>query len=114
MHSVLPLHKVCKLCFLALAIYPISLLAQSSSQTPFIAGLAPYERPQGAPGLLEALPEAVRTRWATHGISEPVPPSILAFLKYQGAWYTPFSHPGMTGNYDIRGWHTAPVQPEKR
>lgn len=86
----------------------------STSATPFVAGLAPYERPQGAPVLLEPLPEATRAQWATHGISEPVPPAILAFLKNQGAWYTPFSRPGMTGHYDIRGWHTQLPKPEKR
>lgn len=88
--------------------------APTGSATPFIAGLAPYERPQGAPVLLEPLPEATRAQWATHGISEPVPPSILAFVKDQGAWYTPFSHPGMTGRYDMRGWHSQPPKPEKR
>lgn len=89
-------------------------ITPATSATPFVAGLAPYERPQGAPVLLEPLPEATRAQWATHGISDPVPPAILAFVKNQGAWYTPFSHPGMTGRYDIRGWHTESPKPEKR
>ena len=30
---------------------------------------------------------------------------FTGFLEDQGNWYTPFNHPGMTGRYDIRGWH---------
>jgi hypothetical protein len=41
---------------------------------------------------------------ALHGVDKPVPAS-LAWLKDQGAWYTPFNHPGMPGPYDLRGWH---------
>jgi len=41
---------------------------------------------------------------ALHGVDKPVPAS-LAWLKDQGAWYTPFNHPGMPGSYDLRGWH---------
>ena len=33
------------------------------------------------------------------------PPTGIDFLKYQGAWYTPFIHPNLTGRYDIRGLH---------
>lgn len=71
----------------------------------FIAGLAPHERPESAPVLKQATPESVRLDKATHGIAGPVPESIQGFLKDQGAWYTPFSRPGMTSVYDIRGWH---------
>ncbi len=39
------------------------------------------------------------------GVSEPYPPS-LGFMKDQGAWFTPFIHPGLVDQYDIRGWHT--------
>ena len=66
-----------------------------------VAGLAPYQRPKGAPALNKA-PEAARP---LHGISQPVPASITAFMKDQGAWYSPFTHPGMPGYYDLRGWH---------
>lgn len=41
---------------------------------------------------------------ALHGVDKPTPAS-LAWLKDQGAWYTPFNHPGMAGPYDLRGWH---------
>jgi hypothetical protein len=43
-----------------------------------------------------------------HGVSSPIPES-LKFLNDQGAWFNPFTRPGMTGPYDLRGWHTAPV-----
>ena len=86
----------------------------ATAQTAFVAGLAPYQRPENAPALSEALPETTRAGQATRGIAEPVPPPILSFLKDQGAWYTPFSYPGMTGGYDIRRWHTSPLEPEKR
>ena len=33
------------------------------------------------------------------------PQTGVGFLKYQGAWYTPFIHPNSTGRYDIRGLH---------
>lgn len=36
---------------------------------------------------------------------EPPYPASLRFLEDQGAWHTPFTHPGMTGPYDIRRWH---------
>lgn len=36
---------------------------------------------------------------------EPPYPASLRFLEDQGAWHTPFIHPGMTGPYDIRRWH---------
>lgn len=71
----------------------------------FVAGLAPYERPQGAPVLLVAPAAAVRAEESLHGISEPIPASIKNFLDDQGAWHTPFSWPGATPPYDLRGWH---------
>lgn len=71
-----------------------------------VAGLAPDARPLGAPVLktFSATPEA--RAQATRGLSQPLPPG-LAFLKDQGAWYTPFTRPGMPGYYDIRGLHTS-------
>jgi len=36
---------------------------------------------------------------------QPPYPSNFRFLEDQQAWYTPFTQPGMTGAYDIRGWH---------
>jgi hypothetical protein len=40
---------------------------------------------------------------ALRGIAEPR--NGTAFLKDQGAWYTPFDRPGSTGVYDIRGFY---------
>lgn len=69
-----------------------------------IAGLAPFERPEGAPVVTEfRLSPEWRTN-ALQGVSAPIPPT-LKFLDDQGAWYSPFIQPGMSGRYDIRGWH---------
>ena len=79
---------------------------QQQKQYP-VAGLAPYARPEGAPveGSVRRT-ESWRAQ-ALRGVSDPVPAS-LKFLDDQGAWYTPFDLPGMTGPYDIRGFHLAP------
>jgi hypothetical protein len=71
-----------------------------------VAGLAPYQRPANAP-VLTASP-TLDARQALHGVSSPIPDS-LKFLKDQGGWFTPFTHPGMTGLYDLRGWHAEPT-----
>lgn len=75
-----------------------------------VAGLAPFERPVQAPRI--AAPAAVDLKLALHGVSEPVPPS-LKFLDHQGGWFNPFLRPGMTGPYDLRGWHDSPVRTEQ-
>ena len=71
-----------------------------------VAGTQPSMRPAGAP-VIESFDrnDAWRTT-AVSGISNPVPAS-LKFLDDQGAWYTPFNRPGMTGRYDIRRWHAS-------
>ena len=71
-----------------------------------VAGLTPFERPANAP-VLTASP-VLDARQALRGVSSPIPDS-LDFLKDQGRWFTPFTHPGMTGPYDLRGWHAAPI-----
>ena len=76
----------------------------ASPEAPFIAGVHPDRRPEGAPVLRTYPKDAAWYDRALHGISEPYPYS-LKFLEDQGAWYTPFIHPGMTPPYDIRGWH---------
>jgi hypothetical protein len=85
-----------------LAMVPSSLL--NAAEAAPVAGLAPYERPAGAPviGTLAQTPEW--TRLATRGITQPLP-SGLKFVADQGAWYTPFTEPGMPGYYDIRNLH---------
>ncbi len=70
-----------------------------------IAGLAPDRRPEGAPVMsapAETTPTEARM---VQGIPQPVPESISRWIKDQGGWFTPFSHPGMPGRYDLRGWH---------
>ncbi len=75
------------------------------SVTPrFVAGLAAHQRPAGAPVVREFAPAPRWRSYSLTGVSEPVPAS-LGFLNSQGAWYTPFNHPGMPGYYDLRNWH---------
>ncbi len=69
-----------------------------------VAGLAPQARPEGAPVLAAFSQSADWRDRALSGVNKPHPPG-LAFLSSQGAWYTPFIHSGMTGPYDLRGWH---------
>jgi hypothetical protein len=70
----------------------------------YIAGLKPDQRPEDAPLITEASKDHAWYAKALTGISQPFPNS-LRFLDDQGNWYTPFNRPGMTGRYDIRGWH---------
>ena len=69
-----------------------------------VAGLTPWERPAGAPVIAEMPKDADWYARALTGVEPPYPAS-LRFLEDQGAWHTPFTHPGMTGPYDIRNWH---------
>lgn len=71
-----------------------------------VAGLAPFQRPANAP--VQTASPALDARQALHGVSSPIPDS-LKFLNDQGGWFNPFTHPGMTGPYDLRGWHAAPI-----
>lgn len=73
-----------------------------------IAGVKPYERPVGAPVITTHENTGAWYSHALSGISQPYPNS-LRFLENQGAWYTPFTKPGMHGLYDIRGWHPSPT-----
>lgn len=84
------------------------LLAGSMSWQPAaadhpIAGLAPHQRPANAPRLVTDIPQD--RAHALHGVTQPIPAS-LKFLDNQGDWFNPFTHPGMTGPYDLRGWHS--------
>ncbi len=88
----------------ALAI--VAILAVSTQvQGSEIAGLKPDQRPTGAPVVTEYPKSKEWYVKALTGIEPPYPRSLY-FLDDQGAWYWPFIHPGMTGRYDIRGWHT--------
>lgn len=70
----------------------------------FIAGVKPQQRPESAPVISKVSDDAAWKKSALHGVSKPYP-DTLKFLNNQGNWFTPFAHPGMTGPYDIRGWH---------
>lgn len=72
---------------------------------PPVAGLQPDRRPLGAPVIASFDQTAEWQARALQGIAPP--PAGLDFLKDQGAWYTPFTQPGMPGRYDIRGLHAA-------
>jgi hypothetical protein len=92
----------------------IALIIQCSVNTVYaapslpypVAGLAPYQRPVNAPVLMAS--PVLDAKKALYGVSSPIPDS-LKFLKDQGGWFTPFTHPGMTGPYDLRGWHAEPT-----
>ncbi|MFC3119619.1 hypothetical protein [Jhaorihella thermophila] len=90
--------------FLSLGLLAQAALAEES--TVFIAGVQPDRRPEGAPVVTEMKKDGAWYRQALTGVIPPYPAS-LRFLEDQGAWYTPFTRPGMTGPYDIRGWHQA-------
>ena len=79
---------------------PVNLLADE-----FIAGTEPSLRPVGAPVLATFTKNAAWYSTALSGIEAPPYPFSLRFLEDQGAWYTPFNRPGLTGPYDIRNWH---------
>jgi hypothetical protein len=83
-----------------LAVFAVQASAAETKTYP-VAGLNPSARPVGAPRVTHAAWD--RTR-ALKGVSAPYPAS-LNFLRDQGNWHTPFNEPGMTGLYDIRGWH---------
>ncbi|MCB6179108.1 hypothetical protein LHP98_13365 [Rhodobacter sp. Har01] len=92
------MRQVC--LFLVLGALPLAAAAEGVP----IAGIHPSERPAGAPVLTEMVKGSGWQARALTGVEAPIPPS-LGFLKNQGAWFTPFDHPGMTGPYDIRHWH---------
>lgn len=69
-----------------------------------VAGTDPSKRPENAPVTTEIQKDGGWYSRALHGVEKPYPYS-LKFLEDQGNWFTPFRKPGMTGPYDIRGWH---------
>lgn len=70
----------------------------------FIAGTAPHQRPANAPVIKEMKKDKAWYDNAVTGVSRPFPWS-MKFLEDQENWYTPFTRAGMTGKYDLRGWH---------
>lgn len=77
----------------------------ASAQTEqFVAGTTPDRRPASPPRISTFNRTTDWNAQAHAGIATPLPP--LSFLKDQGAWYTPFTRPGMPGPYDIRSLHS--------
>jgi hypothetical protein len=84
---------------------PGVLVAASSVWAEYpVAGVNPDRRPADAPVISVYVKDGDWYRRSLRGIERPYP-SSLKFLEDQGAWYTPFNRPGMTGRYDIRNWH---------
>lgn len=68
----------------------------------YIGGTAPDHRRDDVAPIRQA--PALDRKAAFAGVAQPYP-ATLGVFKDQGAWYTPFTHAGMSGPYDIRGWH---------
>ena len=85
----------------------VALLAVPSglkAEPQVVGGITPDRRPDGLPVSKASGMSPADSQRALHGVSKPYPPS-LKWLDDQGGWFTPFTHPGMTGPYDIREWH---------
>ena len=102
--------RISALLMPALVIVP-PLETAAAEATRFVAGLAPHQRPSGAPVVMEFVPGNDSRARSLTGVSEPIPAS-LGFLGHHGAWYTPFSQPGMPGPYDLRNWHHGVREPD--
>lgn len=72
----------------------------------YIAGVKPSERPAGAPVITEFVKTQEWYAYALTGVEQPYPKSLW-FMDNVGGWWVSFTQPGMTGPYDIRGWHAA-------
>ena len=70
----------------------------------FVAGSAPAQRPVDAPTIKQHQITAESLGKRLHGVTDPLPPNVVD-AALAGSWFMPLAHPGMTGPYDIRGWH---------
>ncbi len=86
-----------------LAVGGAALAGEAVSAPAFVAGTAPDRRRADVP-MIKVAPPLDEQR-ALRGVDQPCPASLLSMLRDQGAWYTPFTQPGMTDPYDIRGHH---------
>ena len=84
--------------------WPIPNAKGAEDEIGLIAGLRPHERPAEAPEIKEMTKPGSWYARSLTGLSEPYP-SSFRFLEDQENWYSPFNRPGMTGPYDLRGWH---------
>ncbi len=78
--------------------------ASSALAGMWVGGSSPSIRPAEAPHVSGVRKSPGWYATALTGLSKPYPASFR-FLEDQGRWYTPFNEPGMTGPYDLRGWH---------
>jgi hypothetical protein len=90
--------------FTSLTLVGISAITSvaAAAEPQVVGGMTPDRRPEGFPKITTYEFDSKR---ALHGISKPYPTSIEQWLDDQGAWFTPFNRPGMTGHYDIRDWY---------
>lgn len=102
------LQGLATLAVVAMAVPAVAYAEPQQSGAPAVAGVAPSKRPPTAPKISTAEKGADWYERALTGLTRPYPTSFR-FLEDQGAWYTPFTRPGMTGRYDIRGWHQKPA-----
>lgn len=79
-------------------------IALTQEQGIFVSGLRPFERPANAPRVSDQNKDQDWYVEALHGVIQPYPYN-LRFLEDQGEWFSPFLRAGMTGRYDLRGWH---------
>lgn len=98
-----------------LAGFPTLAQAQKAPEAPTypIAGINPSQRPAGAPTITEVKHGKEWESRFFYGISKPYPPHLGTPANW-GNWFVPFDRPGMTGKYDIRGWHVQKKSPAKR
>lgn len=89
----------------ALVVSLVGFSLAASAEPRAVGGITPDRRPEGLPVVSGAGSNPVGSADALHGVAVPPPASIGQWLDDQGSWFTPFSHPGMTGPYDIRKWH---------
>jgi len=88
--------------------YATSVAAQAAG-TGYIAGLHPYQRPDGAPQLTEAVRAPEQLERMLHGVEKPVPGNVES-IAVTGNWWVPLRQAGMNGAYDLRGWHDTVVE----
>lgn len=79
--------------------------AASAGDARVVGGITPDRRPEGLPVVAPSTLSDAGRKSLLHGVTKPYPASIKHWIDDQGGWFTPFSHPGMTGPYDIRNWH---------
>ena len=89
---------------ISLVISFITTTPSVAEESIYVAGTVPAQRPANAPVQTEVQKDATWYSTALTGVEQPYPAS-LRFLEDQGNWFNPFNHAGMTGRYDIRGWH---------